>query len=298
MSSPRLAEAADGSARTAGILWMVAATALFVALDATAKLLTSYYPVGQVVWARFTFHFLFVLILLAPRGRAGLTSRRPGLQLLRAACMLGANLAFFLAIRTMPLVEASAIVFCGPLFVTALSVPLLGEQVGLRRWSAVCVGFAGAMIIIRPGPDIFQSVAVLPMLAALSFAFYQIFTRKLTGVDAPMTTLLYTAVVGAVLSSAYVPWIWVPPDVPGFILLLMTGLLGAAGQLALIEAVSRAPVSVVAPFNYLGLVWASLLGFLIFGDLPESWTLVGAAIIAASGLYILRREAARRLCTD
>ena len=277
-----------------GIAWMVLATLLFVSLDTTAKYLTAHYPVEQVVWARFTFHFLFVAMLLAPRGCTAFVSQRPGLQLFRSCFMLGANVCFFLAIRTMALVEASAIVFCGPLFVTALSVPLLGERVGARRWCAVAVGFCGAMIVIRPGIDILQSVAVLPLMAAFSFAFYQIFTRKLATVDAPLTTLFYTSVVGVVCMSLIVPFVWKQPDLLGWALMCLAGLFGAVGQLALIKAIQLAPVSVVAPFNYLGLLWASALGFLFFGDLPDRYTLIGAAVIAASGIYILHRERVRR----
>ena len=186
------------------------------------------------------------------------------------------------------------IVFSGPLFLTALSVPLLGEYVGMRRWIAVGIGFLGALVVIRPGPDIFASVAMLPLLAALSFAFYQIFTRKLATYDAPLTTLLYTSVFGMVCTSFYVPVTWESPDALGWFLLILAGVFGASGQLALIKAIQLAPVSTIAPFNYLGLVWASILGFIFFGDLPDRYTLIGAAIIAGSGLYILHRERVRR----
>ena len=175
---------------------------LFVALDTTAKFLTTRMPVEQVVWARFTFHFALVAMLLLPRGVEAFKSTRPGLQITRSFFMFGANVCFFFAIKTMALVDASAIVFSGPLFVTALSVPLLGEKVGLRRWLAVGIGFIGALVVIRPGADIFATVAMLPLLAALSFAFYQIFTRKLATYDAPMTTLLYTSVFGMVCTCA------------------------------------------------------------------------------------------------
>lgn len=273
-----------------GIAWMVLATALFVALDTIAKYLTAIYPVEQVVWARFTFHLAFVACVLAPRGLPTFRSKRPGLQLLRSCFMLGANACFFLAIRTMALVEATAIVFCGPLFVTLLSIPLLGERVGLRRMSAVVIGFVGALVIIRPGTDILQTVAVLPLLAALSFALYQILTRKLAPYDPPLTTLFYTSVAGTVGSCVLVPSVWVEPDMQGWVLMAGAGLFGALGQLALIKAIQLAPVSVVAPFNYLGLVWASAFGFIFFADVPDGPTIIGALIIAASGLYVLRRE--------
>ncbi len=274
---------------------MVLATMLFVALDTTAKFLTTLLPVEQVVWARFTFHFALVALLLLPRGMSAFKTTRPALQISRSFFMFGANVCFFFAIKTMALVDASAIVFSGPLFVTALSVPLLGERVGLRRWLAVAVGFMGALVVIRPGTDIFASVAMLPLMAALSFAFYQIFTRKLATFDAPMTTLLYTSVFGAACTSVYMPFVWVAPDALGWTLMLVAGVFGAGGQLALIQAIRLAPVSTVAPFNYLGLLWASLLGFAFFGDLPDRYTLIGAAIVAASGLYVLHRERLRTL---
>jgi drug/metabolite transporter (DMT)-like permease len=269
---------------------MLLATLLFVSLDTTAKYLTGYFPVEQVVWARFSFHLGFVLILLSPQGLAGLKTRRPGLQLLRSVFMLGANGFFFYALKSIPLVTASAVVFAGPLFVTALSVPLLKEKVGARRWGAVAIGFCGALIIIRPGAEVVHPATVLPLFAALSFSLYQICTRMLAGQDAPMTTLAYTAVVGTVVASFLVPAHWVTPDLSGWLMMGLAGVFGALGQLALIKAISAAPVSTVAPFTYTGLIWASLFGFFAFGDVPDTNTLLGAGIIATSGLYVLHRE--------
>ena len=180
---------------------MLVASLLFVSLDTVAKYLTATYPVEQIVWARFSFHLLVALIIMSPQGFGRLKSNRPWLQLLRSAFMLGANAFFFLALQSIPLVTASAVVFVGPLIVTALSVPLLGEQVGPRRWAAVAVGFVGAMLIIRPGTDFMHAATVLPLLAALSFSFYQICTRVLASHDDPMTTLTYTAIAGSVATT-------------------------------------------------------------------------------------------------
>ena len=291
MQSPGIVERmAD---HRAGIYWMVLATVLFVCLDTTAKYLTQHYPVPQVVWARFAFHLLFVVVLLGRRIQHVVASRRLGLQIVRSLFMLGANAFFFLGVRTLPLVDASSILFVAPLVVTALSVPLLGERVGPRRWAAVLVGFVGAMIIIRPGPGIFQSAAVLPLMAAFSFSLYQITTRVLSHSDATMTTLLYTAVAGAVLTTAVLPWHWARPDALGWLLMVLAGVFGALGQLALIKAIERAPLGVIAPFNYLTLAWATVLGFTFFGDLPDAHTVAGAAVIVASGLYVLHRERVR-----
>ncbi|MFT5445061.1 MAG: drug/metabolite transporter (DMT)-like permease [Gammaproteobacteria bacterium] len=271
-------------------MMMVAATMLFVGLDTTGKYLTQMYPVQQVIWARFAFHLLVALALVYAYKGTTLRSRRPGLQLVRSVFMLVANGLFLFAVRSMKLVDATAILFVGPLIVTALSVPLLGERVGPRRWLAVGIGFVGAMVVIQPGPGVFQSVAVLPLIGAFSFALYQIATRVLSHADAPLTTLFYTAVVGTVVSSAVLPWYWVSPDLLGWTLMCMAGVFGALGQLALIKAIQAAPLTVVVPLNYLTLVWVTLSGFMVFGDLPEAHTLLGAAIIVASGLYVLHRE--------
>ncbi|MCP5149799.1 MAG: DMT family transporter [Ectothiorhodospiraceae bacterium] len=276
-----------------GIAWMVLATALFATQDTIGKYLTQSYPVPQVIWARFAFHLLFALLMVASHREGSLRSRRPGLQLLRSVFMLVANGLFLFAVRSMALVDASALLFVGPLFVTALSVPLLGERVGPRRWAAVAVGFAGAMVIIRPGPTILQSVAILPVLGAFSFALYQIATRVLSRSDPPLTTLFYTALVGTVVTTAALPWHWQPPDVAGWVLLASLGSMGALSQLALIKAIQSAPLTVVVPFNYLTLVWATTFGYLVFGDLPDSATVLGAVIIAGSGLYVLHRERVR-----
>ena len=271
---------------------MLLASLLFVSLDTVAKYLTATYPVEQIVWARFSFHLLVALIIMSPQGFGRLKSNRPWLQVLRSAFMLGANAFFFLALQSIPLVTASAVVFVGPLIVTALSVPLLGERVGPRRWAAVAVGFVGAMLIIRPGTDFMHAATVLPLLAALSFSFYQICTRVLASHDDPMTTLTYTAIAGSVATTAIVPSGWITPDTVGWIAMIAAGIFGALGQWALIKAISAAPVSTVAPFGYTGLVWATLFGFVTFGDVPDVYTLSGAVIIAASGLYVLHRERA------
>lgn len=297
MSDSSLADENAGGANAAanrrGILLVILATAMFVALDATAKYLSQSYPVPQVMWARFFFHLVVVLVLCARRLPAVLYTQRPGLQFVRSILMLATNGAFFFAIQSMPLADATAIVFAGPLLITALSVPLLGEHVGPRRWVAVAIGFLGALVIIRPGPGILQGVAVLPLISATLFSLYQISTRVLSRFDDPMTTLLYTSVLGAFLLTCGLPWYWRAPDLEGWLLMAFAGFVGALSQLALIKAIESAPLSVIAPFNYVGLVWAISLGYLVFGDLPDALTFVGAAIIVASGLYVLHREKAR-----
>ena len=273
-----------------GIYWMLLATGLFTSLDATATYLALDYPVPQVLWARFAFHLVFVATFLGVRLSVTLRSQRLSLQLLRSLLMLITTGMFFYAVRALPLADVVAIMFVGPLFVTALSVPLLGDYVGPRRWVAVGIGFAGALVVVRPGSELMQGLAVLPVLAALSHALYTITTRQLANHDLPMTTLFYTAALGAVATSAIVPFFWVTPDMVGWLLMALLGFFGATGHLSLIKALGYASPVVVAPLTYASLIWSIGFGFVIFGDLPDAMTLLGAALIAASGMYVFHRE--------
>lgn len=274
---------------------MVLSGLLFVVMDATAKYLSAEYPVAQIVWARYVFHLL-TLPLLIGRGSwlAVVRTRRLGLQLLRSLLLLGATFFFFLAVKYIPLATATAIGFVGPLFVTALSVPLLGEKVGPRRWAAVVFGFGAVLVIIRPGAEVLHWAVVLPLLVAASFAFYQITTRILSHSDGSITTLFYSGTVGAVVMTVLLPFQeWQTPTPAGWAIMACLGLTGSIGHLVMIRAFTIAPASSLAPFTYLQLVWAALLGFVMFADLPDLWTLIGALMLAASGLYVLYRE--RRL---
>jgi len=233
-------------------------------------------------------------VVLGPRFVLTLRTHRLWLQLVRSALMLITNVLFFFAVRTLPLADVVAVMFVGPLLVTALSVPLLGERVGPRRWVAVSVGFVGALVIIRPGMGLMQGVALLPLLAALTNAFYTITTRQLRHTDSVVTTLLYTGMVGAVLSTIAVPFVWVSPGVFGWVLMVLAGVLGAGGHLALIRALGSSPPAALMPLSYLVLIWSAGYGYLIFGDLPDKMTVLGAGIVMASGLYVLHRERVQR----
>ncbi len=278
-----------------GILLMMLSGFLFVVMDATAKYLSSEYPVAQIVWARYVFHLL-TLPMIVGRGSwlAVVRTRRLGLQLLRSLLLLGATFFFFLAVKYIPLATATSIGFVGPLFVTALSVPLLGEKVGPRRWAAVVFGFGAVLVIIRPGAEVLHWAVVLPLLVAACFAFYQITTRILSRSDGSITTLFYSGTVGAVVMTLLLPFQeWQAPTAGGWAIMACLGLTGSIGHLVMIRAFTVAPASSLAPFSYLQLVWATLLGFAAFADLPDLWTLIGALMLAASGLYVLYRE--RRL---
>ncbi len=282
------------SATVRGVLLMLAAGLAFTGMDAVAKHLTQSYPVLQVTWGRYFFHLLTLPLFLGGIGLGALVrTRRPALQIARSALLLGATVLFFLAIKFIPLADATAIGFVSPLLVTALSVPLLGETVGIRRWTAVVIGFASVLIIVRPGFGMVHWAAVLPLLVAACFALYQISTRILSRSDGAATTLFYSATVGLAVTSILAPFDWRWPDLAGWLYLALLGGLGGGSHYLMIRAFALAPASLLAPYSYVQLVWAMAIGFLWFGDLPDGWTLIGGAIIAASGIYVLYRERQR-----
>lgn len=274
-----------------GILLMLASGAILAMLDATGKYLTRDYSIVQISWARYTFHMLCVPALVGGwRPAAILRTRRLGLQIARSVLLLASTLLFFLAVKLMPLADVAAITMIGPLIVTGLSVPLLGEKVGRRRWSAVVVGFLGALVIIRPGFGMAHWAAILPVVVAACYALYQISTRVLSRSDDPSTTIFYTGLVGVVVTTALVPFDWRTPDLAGWVMLVPLGVFGSLGHFLVIRALGLAPASMLAPLGYVPLIWATMLGFAVFGDLPDLWTFVGAAIVTGSGLYVLYRE--------
>ena len=273
---------------------MLLTAMLFVSMDTIGKYLTQSYPVFQVTWARFFFHALWLLVFLRWRIISVVRTQRLGLQISRGFYMLAANTFFVAGVSMMPLVETHSILLLSPLLATALSVPLLGERVGLRRWSCIAAGFMGALIIIRPGLGVMQMAALFPLGAACSYALYQIATRQLSHSDPPLTTLFYTVAVGVPVTTLAMPFIWQAPDLYGWILMAGMGLLGSISHFTLIKAFSAAPVAVVAPFNYTNMIWATVFGFIIFSELPDFWTLFGAAVIISSSLYAFAREQRRQ----
>jgi drug/metabolite transporter (DMT)-like permease len=276
-----------------GILWMLAAGFGFAVMDATGKFLTGDYHVVQISWARYLFHILFVLPIFwtgKTPGLALLKSRRPWQQLLRSLMLLGATVFYFLSVTYIPLAEAAAIGFVAPLIVTALSVPLLKEKVGWRRWAAVSLGLAAALAIVRPGFGDFHWAMALPLLVAVFFALYQIITRILGPVDDWRTTLFYSALVGLAAMSVGAPFVWVWPSLFDWCVMAFLGFSGAVSHLVMIRAFQCAPASLLAPFSYVQMVWATALGLLIFGDFPDEVTLGGAVLIVAAGLYVWHRE--------
>ncbi len=273
-----------------GIVLMLVAVMLFVAMDTTIKHLGARYPVTEVVWARYVFHLLVLVVLLGRRFGRALRTRRPGLQLVRSALLVGATLLFTKGVTLIPLADASAVFFMAPIAVTAFSMPLLGERVGFDRWVGVAAGFAGALVIIRPGTGMMQVGALFPLAAALCYGLYMIATRALSRSDDAVTTIVITAFIGSLVMTVLVPFSWTPPTAFDWGLMVGLGVVGALSHYLLILAFEAAPAAVVSPFDYTRLLWATAAGYFFFGDLPDGWTVLGAAIIAASGLYILRRE--------
>lgn len=264
----------------------------FVTLDSTAKYLMQSYPVPQVIWARFFFHLIFVVILMGPRLRTQIKSQSPIHQCLRSLFMFSTTVLFFIGISFLPLTTASTIMFMAPVILTILSIPLLGEKVGPRRWMGIIIAFAGAVLVMRPGGDSLELSILIVLAAACTHAMYQVFTRKLGTRDAPMTSLFYTGITGALVMTLVVPFVWQPVATFDWLLFVFAGIAGGIGHLCLIRAFRQAPASVVAPFSYSSLLWATAFGYLLFGDLPDAWTLSGAALIIGSGLYIFHREQA------
>ena len=281
---------ADAARR--GILWMLLTTLAFATMDTLVKQLAQSYPIVEVVWARFFFAMILVVVVSRRRLSRTVMTHRPGLQLLRGALVLTATGLFFTGLHFVPLADATALMATAPVIVIALATPLLKEKVGARQWLGVVMGLTGAMIIIRPGAGMMHWAIVFPMMTAIFYALIQILTRVLGRTDSVMTTMVYTAGLGAMLTSAAVPFFWVTPTPRDWLFMAAAGFLGGLGHFAMIKAYQSATAVTVAPFAYSNLIWATLFGFLVFGDFPSGWTALGAAIIVTSGLYIQRRRRA------
>lgn len=275
-----------------GILLIMAAVSTFAVLDTIAKYLSRTYPVPLIVWVRYAMHVLVMLVFVAPRLRWRLVAtERPGLQVLRGVVLAASSLFFFTALSFMPIAEASAITFLAPLLVTAMSAYFLRERVRASAWVALAAGFVGVLFIVRPGGAIFSLAALLPLGTALCFATYQLLTRRLAGIDSTMATLFIGALVGTVVISFLLPFYWgLPQSAFHAVLFMALGVLGAAGHFVLIRAFEHAPASVLAPFVYAQLATVLVLGYAVFGDFPDGWSLVGMAIIVLSGAWIAARQ--------
>jgi drug/metabolite transporter (DMT)-like permease len=280
------------NARIKGIALMCAAVLCFTGIDTSAKYLNHYMDTLQVVWARYLGAFLIGCLLVNPLLKPELLrTARPWLQLGRSALLLFSTVLNIYALRYLQLDETLSILFATPLLVAALSIPILGESIGPRRWAAIIVGFLGIMIITRPGFGNMHPAALLTVLGTVCYAVYSISTRILSTTDSSGTTLFYSSLFGAVVMTAILPFVWSWPVGPLQIaVMVIMGTCGALGHYLLILAHRLAPASILAPFIYTQIVWMVLSGYLVFGDLPTHWTLIGGAVVIASGLYLLYRE--------
>ena len=265
------------------------AVSTFACLDATAKYLAAYYPVPAIVWARYVFQMVLMLVVLGPRLRMGLlrtTNLR--LQVVRGIVLTASSLVFLTALSRMPMAEAASIAFMAPLMIAVLAGPLLHERVDGRTWLALGAGFAGMLLIIRPGGGLFTWVALLPLCSALLMAVYQLMTRRLAGRDAALTTLFYPALVGSVVVPLAFPLslTW-PGEWLHAAMFVALGVLGGIGHLFLIRAHDHAPASTLGPFMYAQLLSVLVLGWLVFGELPGALSLLGMLAIIASGLLLV-----------
>ena len=279
-----------------GIAMILASTGFLGVSDVTAKYLSATLPSIEITWIRFMVFALIMTPGMVPGSPFfALRSDRPRFQMLRGVTLLGSSLLFITGLRYLPIAEASATGFVSPLFVTALSIIFLGERVGMRRWIATAVGLFGVVVILRPGTGAFHAAAFFPIISALSWASTLIMTRMMSGRDPAITTMTYSSMVGVTILTLLVPFVWVAPSWHDLLLGLLIGVASTLGQWIVVLAFRYADASVLAPFQYTQLLWVSILGFLVFGELPDIWTVVGAVFIVASGLYTAHRERVRRL---
>jgi drug/metabolite transporter (DMT)-like permease len=276
---------------------MLMAVALFSGLDTAAKFLATRegLGIGQIVWSRFIGQFLLLLVLVPAFGimsaKALFTTNRLGLQLLRSVLMVATTAFNFLALQYLRLDQTITIVFLAPLMVALLAGPLLGEWVGRRRVSAIMVGFIGVLIAVRPGLGVMHPAVLYAFAAMLAYALFMLLTRHMAQFDPPLVTLFYSMFVGTFAGVPFAISDWhAPPDTLSWILLGSLGILGGLGHWLFLHAYRLAPASAIAPFLYMQLLTMVAFGYAVFGDLPDLWTLAGAALIVASGVYLVHRE--------
>jgi drug/metabolite transporter (DMT)-like permease len=278
-----------------GIALILASTVFLGTSDATSKYLSATLPSIEIAWIRFLVFALVMLPAMLPGSPLyAMQTGRPGFQLMRGTALLGSSLFFISGLRFLPIAEASATSFVSPLFVTALSIVFLRESVGLRRWLATAVGLIGVLIILRPGSGAFHPAALFSIVSALAWACTLVMTRMMSGTERAITTMAYSSLAGVGILSVLVPFVWVQPSWHDIFFGIVIGVASTAGQWIVVLAFRYANASVLAPFSYTQLLWVSFLGFLIFGEVPDVWTVTGAAIIVASGLYTAHRERLRR----
>lgn len=292
ISSPKADPVAAGkrAGQTTGIILLLTAILLFTLMDATAKYLSAHYETLQIVWSRFTVNLLIVLVLFAPRLRQVIATKQPGVQAMRGLTQLASSILFFSSLAYIGLAEATAIMDINPVLITLGAALFLGESIGIRRILGILAALLGALIIIRPGAGVFHPAAILPLLGAFSYAGGALLTR-VARADSTATSVLWSALVGTVLTSFALPFVWSPIQPEHIWAFITIGILGTLAQSLLIRAFSVSEAGAIAPFGYTGLIWAGIWGWLFWGALPDKWTVLGAIIIVLAGIYVWTREA-------
>ncbi len=269
---------------------MILAILLFTAMDATAKGLIARYPAPQVIWARFAGQLVIVLLILNLRAATYLRTQHPGLHMVRSAFQFGATGLFFVSLAHIGLTEATALTDINPVFITLGAAIFLGERLGPHRVFGVVAALIGALIILRPGSGVFSLWALLPLGAAVCYAGAALLTRFVGQREPVWTSLLHASIFGTVLSALALPFVWVPVSGPDLALFALMGLLGTGAQLCIIRSFSMTEASIVAPFSYLGIVFATFWGAVFYDQWPDRWTVIGALVIVGAGLYVWQRE--------
>ena len=261
-------------------------------MDACAKFLGAGYAISQIILARNGFGLVTILVfvLFAGGGWASLRPKRPLTLFARAGANLCAAFLFFTGLRYLPLADAFAIAFAAPLFITALSVPFLGEYVGIRRWAAVICGFIGVLVVVQPGTSTFRVEALLPLGAAFSYAIAMLIGRKQTSYLSTSAILFWPSLIIVAVTGAMMPAQWQTPSLPDLGIFVFMGVVGTSGMMLITQGYRFAPAAVIAPFDYSVLLWGVIFGWVIWQDVPAPNVWLGSAILIASGLYILHRE--------
>ena len=276
------------------ILLMIGAVFCFASMDATAKYLMKEIGPAQTIWARYTVQAVIVTVLILPKINVYGRTNYPKLQFLRSVALMMATTLFFFAFSRLGLAEASAIFNISPVLITLGAFLFLREQIGPRRLIGIIVSLLGALIIIRPGTGVFSIYALLPLGAALFYSTYSLATRFVGTDESPWTSLFYSAIFGAICYSIYIAFYWNPMSNNAILLTIIIGLFGTAGHICLIRALTLGEASLVAPFIYTNLLFTTTWGFVLFGNLPDFWTIFGALIIVAAGIYVWARDRAVR----
>ncbi len=272
------------------ILLMIAAIFCFSIMDATVKALAPNVGVLPTLWARYAGQMLLVFVLVLPRLKTVVRTKYPGFQFFRSLLLMSATACFFTGLSLIPLSDAAALMSTNPMLITLGAAIFLGEKLGVRRIGGIVAAMIGALIIIRPGTDVFSAAALFPLGAAVCYSAYALLTRRVGADEDVWTSLFYTGFVGTVLLSILVPFQWQTPSAADVGLMVIVAIAGTTGQLALIRAFTKGEAAMLAPYSYIGLAFAAFWGVIFFSEIPDFWTVVGSLVIAAAGLYVWHRE--------